>query len=81
MTNHQLIINPLFVIINLLASFAYLSPELLSETLLPIWPAGESSTNRQLISLNRKPGGRIYRQSIDGEETNAPDSGPLRAAM
>ncbi len=79
MTNHQLIINPLFVIINL-AGLAYLSLELLSETLLPIWPAGKSSTNPHLIPLNRKPGGQICRQSIDktkesidGEETNAPE--------
>jgi len=79
MTNHQLIVNPLFVIINL-AGLAYLSIEPLSETLLPIWRAGKSSTNRQLIPLNRKPGRQIYRQSIDktqesidGEEDNAPE--------
>ena len=42
--------------------------------------AGKSSTNRQLIPLNRKPGGQIYRQSIDknqesidGEEDNTPE--------
>lgn len=50
MTNHHLIINPLFVIINL-AGLAYLSLELLSETLLPIWLAGESSTNTNAIFL------------------------------
>jgi len=79
MTNHQLIVNPLFVIINL-AGVAYLSLELISEILLPIWRAGKSSTNRQLIPLNRKPGRQIYRQSIDktqesidGEEDNAPE--------
>jgi hypothetical protein len=43
MTNHQPIINPLFVIINL-TGFAFLSLELFFETLLSIWPA-----NHQLI--------------------------------
>ena len=65
MTNHQLIINLLFVIINL-AALAYLSIEPLSENLLPIWPTGKSSTNCQLIPLNRKPGGQIYRQNPTG---------------
>jgi len=78
MTNHQLIINPLFVIINL-TGFAFLSLELFFETLLSIWPTAESSTNRQLIPLNRQLGGRIYRQSIvktqefiEGEVFHAP---------
>jgi len=77
MTNHQPIINPLFVIINL-TGFAFLSLEPFFETLLSIWPAAESSTNRQRIPLNRKLGERIYRQSIDktqefieGEATHA----------
>jgi hypothetical protein len=56
MINHQPIINQLFVIINLPA-LAYPLVELFSETLLPIWPAGKSSSNRQLIPLNHKPGG------------------------
>jgi hypothetical protein len=60
MTNHQPIINPLFVIINL-AALVYLSRELISETLPPIWPAGKSSSNRQHIPPNRKPGGQIHR--------------------
>ncbi|MEI7673345.1 MAG: ATP-binding protein, partial [Deltaproteobacteria bacterium] len=78
MTNHQLIINPLFVIINL-TGFAFLSLELFFETLLSIWPTAESSNNRQRIPLNRQLGGRIYRQSIvktqeiiEGEVTHAP---------
>jgi hypothetical protein len=78
MTNHQLIINPLFVIINL-TGFAFLSLELFFETSLSIWPAAESSTNCQRIPLNRQLGGRICRQSIvktqefiEGEVTHAP---------
>lgn len=76
MSNRQLIINQLTVIINL-ASQARILTEWFSGTLIPEWPAEKSSTIHQLTRPNRKLAGRIYRQSSDMKPESTDGTGRI----